>query len=57
MVFSTGGNDKTCLVWETDLGESDGLFGGGAGAEEESVESDGIDVEEEMPLETAKVQR
>ena len=55
MVFTTGGNDKTCLVWETDLGDGDN-FGAGA-AEEESAESDGIDVEEEMPLETAKMQR
>ena len=54
LVFSTGGNDKTCLVWATDIGDSSNLFGGEA---EEDEESDGVDVEEENRLENAKEER
>ena len=52
LVFSAGGNDKTLMVWATDIGDSSGIFGGGE-AEEEDEESDGIDVEEENRLENA----
>ena len=52
LVFSTGGGDKTVMVWATDIGDSDDLFNGGA-----EEESDGEEPEEENRLENAKEQR
>ena len=64
-VVSTGGNDKTVMVWDTDINDDDqAFFGGGAGAaaagsfddEEETKgeESDEVEGFEENRLDKAK---
>jgi microtubule-associated protein-like 6 len=49
LVFSTGGGDKTVMVWSTDVNPNDDVFSGGA-----DEESDGEEPEQENRLENAR---